>query len=188
MDTPDRIATHDVDDVELVVRARGGDMEAYGMLIARHQTAALRVAASITGSTDEAKDIVQDAFIRLHRGLSSWRGTGTVRAWILRSVANEAKNHLRSRARRRRRDERHRQLDLRVDATTEDLHDGQSTRRELAEAFANLTAPDREVLGCRFIADLSEAETAAVLGTPTGTVKSRTSRALDRLRKVMDHD
>lgn len=173
------------DDVTLVERARDGDMDAYGVLIARHQAAARRVAAAITGSTDDARDIVHDAFIRLHRGLDSWNGAGTVRAWMLRGVANEAKNHLRSKTRRRRRDDRHHRLELRVEPATEDLHDELLRRRELADAFARLTMSDREVLGCRFIADLSEAETAAVLGTPAGTVKSRTSRALERLRTVM---
>ena len=189
MNRPDHITSRlDADDAELLQRARNGDMEAYGMLIARHQAAALRVAASITGSTDDARDVVHDAFIRLHRGLSSWSGTGTVRAWMLRGVANEAKNHLRARSRRRRRDERHQRLELLVPETTEELHDEHLDRSALAAAFARLAPSDREVLGCRFIADLSEAETAAVLGAPTGTVKSRTSRALDRLRKVMDDD
>jgi len=49
-----------------------------------------------------------------------------------------------------------------------------------------LPEPDREVLGCRFVAGLSEAETAEVLGTALGTVKSRTSRALARLQQELD--
>ena len=107
---------------------------------------------------------------------------------MLRCVANEAKNHLRSRARRRAREQRHGQLELRAEATPEDEHDEEFRRRQLAEAFANLSSTDREVLGCRFVAELSESETAEVLGTPLGTVKSRTSRALERLRSALDHE
>ena len=59
------------------------------------------------------------------------------------------------------------------------------TRSELLAALRTLSDDDREVLGARFFLDLSEAETAETLGIPRGTVKSRTSRALGRLRTAM---
>lgn len=161
-------------------------MDAYGLLIRRHQNAALRVAASIVGSNQDACDIVQDAFVRLHPRLATWRGTGSVRSWMLRAVANEAKNHLRARSRRRARDDRHDRLEVRAEQPIDEHHEDHVRRVELATAFAALAPNDRDVLGCRFVAELSEAETAEVLGTPAGTVKSRTSRALDRLRKAME--
>jgi RNA polymerase sigma-70 factor (ECF subfamily) len=55
----------------------------------------------------------------------------------------------------------------------------------LVAALARLGTVDREVLACRYVAGLSEAETAEVLGTPAGTVKSRTSRALERLAREL---
>ena len=58
-------------------------------------------------------------------------------------------------------------------------------RSELLAALASLRDDDREVLGARFLLDLSEAETAETLGIPRGTVKSRTSRALGRLREAL---
>jgi RNA polymerase sigma-70 factor (ECF subfamily) len=58
-------------------------------------------------------------------------------------------------------------------------------RSELLAALATLRDDDREVLGARFFLDLSEAETAETLGIPRGTVKSRTSRALGRLREAL---
>jgi RNA polymerase sigma-70 factor (ECF subfamily) len=61
-------------------------------------------------------------------------------------------------------------------------------RSELLAALATLRDDDREVLGARFLLDLSEAETAETLGLPRGTVKSRTSRALGRLREVLGAD
>src|SRR5215216_325869 len=63
-----------VTDDALVRRALVGDDSAYGDLVRRHQAAALRVAAGICGSTEEARDIVQDAFVKGHRALRSWRG------------------------------------------------------------------------------------------------------------------
>jgi RNA polymerase sigma-70 factor (ECF subfamily) len=101
---------------------------------------------------------------------------------MLRIVANHAKNHVRSRVRRLRRDDHHARLHLR---TTEGADHATELRLEheaLAAALQRLSAHDREVLACRFVAGLNEAETAEILGTPLGTVKSRTSRALERLQ------
>ncbi len=59
------------------------------------------------------------------------------------------------------------------------------THAELLAAISSLRDDDREILGARFLLDLSEAETAETLGVPRGTVKSRTSRALGRLRETL---
>ena len=84
-------AAHDgPDDDALVRRALAGDGGAFGDLVRRHQSAALRVAFGICGSTEEARDIVQDAFVKGHRALRSWRGDAPVRSWLLRIVANDA--------------------------------------------------------------------------------------------------
>lgn len=175
-------------DETLLARAARGDRTALGELLARHHRAALRVAAVITGSTEEADDIVQDAYIKVTQGLGTFRGRGSPRSWILRVVANEAKNHIRGRVRRLRRDDRaaHRELRVIEGADADALE--HLDRLELAGALARLRPADRAVLGCRFVADLSEAETAEVLAVARGTVKSRTSRALDRLRTELETD
>jgi RNA polymerase sigma-70 factor, ECF subfamily len=171
----------DCDDAVLLERARAGERAAFGELILRHQRAALRVAAVISGSTEEADDIVQDALISVHRRLGSYRGTGSVRSWLLRVVANHAKNHVRGSARRRRHDERQAGLALRTYESAEQSAVRHFEQRTLATALTALSLRDREVLGCRFVAGLTEAETADVLDIPAGTVKSRTARALTRL-------
>ena len=174
------------DDVALLARARDNDRLAFGELIRRHQYSALRVAAVISGSTEEAKDIVQDAFVNVHRKLGSYRGTGSVRSWLLRVVANQAKNHVRGRIRRIRREDRHAGLILRVEEGA-DLAAGRHMENiTVAAALEKLPPDDREVLGCRFVAELSEAETAEVLDVPIGTVKSRTSRALVKLQLELE--
>lgn len=173
-------------DDELVERARMADRQAFGELVRRHQRAALRVAAVVSGSTEEASDIVQDAMVKVYGHLSTHRGHGSVRSWMLRIVANEAKNQVRGKVRRLDRDDRHAGLQVRV-ADGADVDAIAATERaELAAALGRLGSHDREVLGCRFIADLSEAETAQVLELPVGTVKSRTSRALSRLRSELE--
>lgn len=152
------------------------------MLVERHRGAALRVAAVISGSTEEANDIVQDAMVKVYRGAGSYRGASSVRSWMLRVVANEAKNHVRGRVRRLRRDDRAAHRELRVSPGADVAAADRIAHEELAAALGRLRADDRAVLGCRFVAELSEVETAAVLGLTRGTVKSRTSRALARLR------
>jgi RNA polymerase sigma factor (sigma-70 family) len=170
-----------VEDRELVARALAGDDGAFGELLRRHQSAALRVAAVIAGSTDDAADIVQDGFVKAHGRLRTFRGHGSVRSWLLRVVANEAKNHVRGQSRRRRLEDRHFRLEVRSGESAELSAERRLEHERVVDALGRLARRDREVLGCRFLADLSEAECAEVLGVPLGTVKSRTSRALERL-------
>ncbi len=174
------------DDSVLLARSCSGEVAAFGELVRRNQSSALRVAAVISGSTEEAKDIVQDAFVKVHSSLDSYRGAGSVRSWILRVVANEAKNHVRGRVRRIRRDDRHSGLSVRIVEGVDDVVERRLDHEALAQALGRLSGIDRDVLGCRFVAGLSESETADVLGVAPGTVKSRTSRALGRLQQAFD--
>lgn len=174
------------DDDTLAARAQAGERAAFGELVRRHQRAAVRVAAVISGSTEEAYDIVQDAFVNMHRHLGTFDGRGSVRSWMLRVVANHAKNQVRGRVRRLRRDERHAALALTVDDSAEELVERRLEHETLAAALGRLRPDDRDVLGCRFVAGLGEAETAEVLGLALGTVKSRTSRALTRLHDQLE--
>lgn len=175
----------DVEDRELLTRALAGEDAAFGELLRRHQGAALRVAAVISGSTDEAADIVQDAFVRAHGRLGTFRGDGSVRSWLLRVVANGAKNHVRGRRRRRQLEDHHFRLEVRSGESAELVAERRLEDERVADALGRLGRRDREVLGCRFLAGLSEGESAEVLGVPVGTVKSRTSRALDRLTREL---
>jgi RNA polymerase sigma factor (sigma-70 family) len=181
-----RAVLAECDDTELLSRAREGDREAFGELVRRHQGAARRVAAIVSGSTEEADDIVQDAFVSVHRGLASYRGSGSVRSWMLRAVANTAKNSRRGARRRVRREDREAALSIREAAPADEAVMTWAELRELADALVTLSPRDREVLGCRFVAGLTEAETAEVLDVPVGTVKSRTARALARLQDALD--
>ena len=148
--------------------------------MARHQGAATRLAAVIGGSAD-AEDIAQEAFVKAYRALDRFRDGAAFSPWLMRIVANEARNHRRSSGRRAR-------LALRALPagddwrTPEDEVVGAQRRATLLDAVDGLPDRDRLVLSCRFLLGLSEAETAAALDCAAGTVKSRTSRALERLR------
>jgi len=171
---------------DLVARSRAGDRRAFAALIERHQVAALRVATAIVGSGGQAEDVVQEAFIKSFTRLDQFDADRSFKAWLLAIVTNEARN-------RRRGDGRRDALTLRLatpehatstDTTTDPARaqEASELRHRLAVALAALGDRDREVVALRYFADLSEAEMAESMGCPVGTVKSRLSRALDRLR------
>jgi RNA polymerase sigma factor (sigma-70 family) len=172
-----------IEDAELITRARSGDVTAYESIVRRYQDVAVRTAYLICPETD-ADDAVQDAFLKAFHALPRFREGAPLRPWLLRIVANEARNRRRSAGRRH-------GLALRVaDAEApqrvapgpDQIVMAAEQRSELLAALNTLRDDDREILGARFLLDLSEAETAETLGIPRGTVKSRTSRALGRLR------
>jgi RNA polymerase sigma-70 factor (ECF subfamily) len=172
----------ELDDAAAVARARTGDLDAYEVLVVRYTPSAHR-AAVLLGAGAEADDVVQDALVKAYRQISRFRGEAGFRPWLLAIVANETRNLHRS---RRRRDG----LMLRAAARAEpevspdpaESAVAIERRQRLVEQLRLLEPHDREVLVCRFLLDLSEAETAATLDLPKGTVKSRTARALKKLR------
>ena len=161
------------------MRARRGDARAYESLVQEHQAIAFRTAYLITGSAADAEEAAQEAFVRAWLALKRFRQGAEFRPWLLAIVANEARNRVRSRRRREGLAERAAH-ELSWQAPLAEGADRGDAR--LREALASLPERDRSVLACRFVLDLGEQETAEVLGVARGTVKSRTARALDRLR------
>jgi RNA polymerase sigma factor (sigma-70 family) len=173
-------------DADLVARARAGDLRAFGALVQRYQTSALRLAAAISGSVDDAADIAQEAFVKAHRSLPKLTDAAIVKSWMLRIVANEAKNHVRGRNRRRRRDDRYGSWVVSPPVGPEDTALTADDAHRLSTALGAMNANDRQVLAYRYFAGLSEVETATAVGVPLGTVKSRTARALAKLRAELE--
>jgi RNA polymerase sigma-70 factor, ECF subfamily len=167
---------------ELLARAQAGDADAYAALVRAHQDIAFRTALLITQNAADAEEAAQDGFVKAWRALARFREGAPLRPWLLTIVANEARNRRRSAGRRA-------ALALRIahaeqaGASAETVALEQQSREALLDAISRLKTDDRLVLGCRYLLELSEAETAAALGVPAGTVKSRTSRALARLRR-----
>ncbi|MDQ6879301.1 MAG: RNA polymerase sigma factor [Candidatus Dormibacteraeota bacterium] len=175
------------DDAELFRRVQRGDTAAYEEIVHRYQQVAFRTAYVITGSAAEAEDAAQDGFVKAYRALATFRPGAEPRPWLLRIVANEARNRVRSSGRRH-------QLELRL---AEGFRPGGAAPSPEAAAVAaedrerllgmvnGLSDDDRLVIVSRYLLELSGEETAAALGIAEGTVKSRLSRALGRLRDRM---
>jgi len=187
-----------LDERELVLRAQRGDERAFADLVRAHQELAFRVAYLITGSPSEAEDAAQDGLVKAWRAIGRFRAGEPWRPWLLAIVANEARNRRRSAGRRA-------ALALRAErdptswtSTSGDAAPFPGTsppeatalaadeRSRLLAALDALPEDARSVLACRYLLELSEDETAAALGLRRGTVKSRTSRALERLRETYE--
>jgi RNA polymerase sigma factor (sigma-70 family) len=143
-----------------------------------------RLADRLQEAGADADDVVQEALVKAYRQLSRYRGESGFRPWLLAIVANETRNLHRSRSRRDGvllRAVRQEMPALAPDPA--DTAEANERRQRLVDQLKRLDQRDREVLVCRYLLDLSEAETAVALGWPKGTVKSRTARALARLRE-----
>ena len=171
---------------ELVERARGGDGDAYASLVREHEEIAFRIAYVICGNAADAEEAAQEAFVKAYNALGRFRAGEPLRPWLLAIVANEARNRRRSAGRR---------TALALRAAGEGRPAGEAApspeaallagerRAALLDGLKRLNDRDRTVIACRYLLELSEIETAATLGVRRGTVKSRLSRALDRLRE-----
>lgn len=162
-----------------MVRAGAGE-DGFAAIYACHRDRAVRLAYLLLGDHHQAEDVVAEVFAKVY---TRWRA-GEVRdagAYLRRAVVNEARSGLRRRyleraaSGRRHGDDRGIQL---VDEATAD-------RSQLWQALRRLPDAHRHVVVLRYFEDLSEAETAEVLGCSTGTVKSRTARALARLQELV---
>lgn len=175
-----------LDDRVLARRAREGDVDAYAALMRAHRDAARRLAAVLCGAGD-ADEAAQDAFVKAWYGLAGFRDGAPFRPWLLRIVANEARNRRRAAGRRAAHELRF-SLDratASIPPSPEAVLLGRSAHTGLRAALAALPARQRDVVTCRYVVGLSEEETADVLGVARGTVKSRAARALARLRAAL---
>jgi RNA polymerase sigma-70 factor (ECF subfamily) len=170
----------------LIESAKKGDRAAYGELVRAHQGIARRVAYLVLRRHDEVDDVVQEAFVKAYRALNRFRPNADFRPTLLRIVRNEALNRRRSQGRRDR-------LALKVANASggaapspEAMVLEAAQRNEILRAVNSLPVSLREVVECRFFLGMSEADTARLLRVPAGTVKSRTSRAMNRLRASLE--
>jgi RNA polymerase sigma-70 factor, ECF subfamily len=175
------------EEATLVEKAKGGDVAAYEELVRGHQAVAFRTAFTITGDAAEAEDAAQEAFVKVYRTLDRFRSGAPFRPWLLTVVANEARNRRRAAGRRLgltlRAAEQHGSQNAPPSPETAVV--AEERRAELLGAVEGLREEDREVISLRYFLELSEAEAASVMGCARGTVKSRLSRAVGRLRAKM---
>ena len=152
------------DEAALVARALAGDDDAYATLVRRHERVAYRVAAAIAGSAADGQEAVQNAYVKAHRSLRTFRAGAAFKPWLLRIVVNEAHNVRRS-------EQRHERLGARAaerfEAAATGADESVVAREEVAfvlRALARLSDADRLALAMRYFAELPDRDAAALAG------------------------
>lgn len=178
-------------DRELVDAARGGDAEAFGLLVRRHQRRVYRLAVHLLKSGAEAEDVTQDTFVRAYGALDRFDGRSEPFTWIYRICVNLSLNALRSRKTRRSSPPD----DPRIEGLLIDTHPGggspqRSTSdkqlgRALVEGIDQLSDTLRTTLILVCVDGLSHAEAGEVLGCPEGTIAWRVHEARRKLRGML---
>jgi RNA polymerase sigma-70 factor (ECF subfamily) len=179
-----------LDDVALVERARTGDVNAYEALVQQYQQLAYRVAYQVTGDAADAEDAAQEAFVNAYYALGRFRPGAPFKPWLCRIVANEARNRRMAAHRRTALAERAHRAQASGEAapSPEAAAEADEFRATLVKTLGSLRDDDRLILSYRLFFDFSEADMADALKVPKGTVKSRLSRALTRLRAALPTD
>jgi RNA polymerase sigma-70 factor (ECF subfamily) len=178
------------DEQNLIALSMSGDVQAYERLVRRYEQIAFRAAWLITRDPHEAADAAQDAFLRAYRALHTFKPGLPFRPWLLRIVTNQALNRIKANERRTQMAERYmervkmNQPELSPDRTVAERE--QSER--LLQAVGRLSADEQLLLSLRYFLELPEREVAETLGVPLGTVKSRLSRTLTRLRDIIGRE
>jgi RNA polymerase sigma-70 factor, ECF subfamily len=186
------------EDTELVRRFLTGDAAAFEEIVHRHRDRLYAVVQGLLRNHADAEEIVQDTFVRAHRGLAKFRGDSSLATWLHHVAVNLARNRYWYFHRRKRHDTLSLDCPLSEDGTgtfadlLPSAADGPS-RQAITEEFTELVtvcmdqlpAAHREILSLRNTLNRSYAEIAAMLGIEVGTVKSRIARARGQLRSLM---
>jgi RNA polymerase sigma-70 factor (ECF subfamily) len=172
---------------DLVERARQGDQAAFERLVRETYAATYTLAYRLTGDEEDARDVVQESYLRAYKGLKRFRGDAQFTTWLYRITANCAHSHIGKRSRRR------------TEALPDDLAvadvdperdpaaraDATLLRDRLEGALADLPPKLRAVVVLRDVYDLPHEAIAAELGISESAAKVRLHRARKKLRDVV---
>jgi len=166
---------------ELVERARQGEREAFNVLAASIVDRLYALARLILRDADRAEDATQETLVRCWRDLPTLRDVGRFDAWLHRLLIRAINDEFRS---KRRHDANVRVL--RLEPSTEDPSGAVALREELQRGFERLTVEHRTVLVLRLYLGLTVEESAATIGIPVGTAKSRLHYATEAMRLALE--
>ena len=183
-----------IDEIKCVKKAARGDASAFESLVMHYQGQIYRLCFRMTGNSEDAQDMTQEAFLKAWKNLSTFQFDSAFSTWLYRLASNCCLDLLRSMKRKptvsltaETEDEEGEIIDVADDAPSPEEEAIVSQERDdLRKALALLDDEQRQILILRVVNDLSYTEIAEVLNIKEGTVKSRLSRARDNLRKKLD--
>lgn len=174
-------------DEYLVVQSQLGDPSAFARLVERWHPRLVRHAYHRTQDRDAALDVVQDSWLAVVRGLRSLRDPARFRPWVLRIVANKARDWIRRRQARRRATRRAEvAASSAAAAPGETPASGADPARRVRAGLAELDESQRRILTCFYLEEMSVRQIAEAFSIPIGTVKSRLFHARKALRARME--
>ena len=177
-----------MDEPTLVRRAAHGDAAAWEPLVLAHQEAVFRLCYLLLGDPDDADDVAQETFLRAWNYLGRFDPARPLRPWLLSIASNLASNRRRSAGRYLAALTRAFRSEPASPNTIEERSVQRMDASSLWKAVQTLSLPDQQIIYLRYFLELSVGETAQALNVPEGTVKSRLSRALERLRGIIQQD
>ena len=177
-----------MDESTLVRRAADGEAAAWEPLVLAHQEAVFRLCYLLLGDPDEAEDVAQETFLRAWNHLKRFDPARPLRPWLLSIASNLASNRRRSAGRYVAALMRAFRNEPVSSRSIEERSARQMEASDLWKAVQSLSLPDQQIVYLRYFLELSVAETAQALNVPEGTVKSRLSRALEKLRGIIQQD
>lgn len=177
----------DPTDSELLARTRAGEPQAFRLLVERYQSMVASVVIGMLGKCDEADDVGQETFIRLHAAVGQFRGDASLSTYVRRIAMNLSLNAIK---RRRRLSQRFLSRDHASSPLPEPpvaAYDIEQAERiaMVRTAIAQLNDKQRAVVVLRVLDGLSTNETAAILECPPGTVMSRLARGMAELERLL---
>ena len=173
----------------IVQKVLKGDVNAFEKLVLEYEKSVYNIALRMTGNSEDASDMTQEAFIKAYNSLQSFRGDSKFSVWIYRIATNVCLDFLRSKSRRptvslsvEDNDGEEVQLDVADESQSPELLlDRQMTRESVRRGLDTLSPEYRQILLLREIQGLSYDEISEALGLEVGTVKSRIFRARKKL-------
>lgn len=188
----DRAAGGSLDDQNLIARFNRGGKDAFGALVGRYEGVVRAVLYRLVGNVDDAEDLAQETFIRVHGHLGKFRGDASLKTWILRIASNLARDFHRN----RKRQPATQPLDKRSmdgalaapSAAPGERLTLQEKTRALATAIESLPYKQRAALVMKIIADMNYREIAAVLGSTPNSVKANAHLARRKLIALLGEE
>ncbi len=180
-------------DIELVAKIKKGDMDAFDELVNSYSGRVANIAYSLLSDREDALDVAQEVFIKVHRSIDSFRGESSVSTWIYRITKNVCTDILRKRKSNiislDNDDENEPKTEIADESTApEQVAERNAQIKAVQEAISQLDDNMRIIITLCDINGLSYDETAKILNCPMGTVKSRLYRARKNLRKILSQN
>jgi len=169
-------------DRELVDRARRGDGDAFGLLVVRHQDRIYTAVLRFCGDAEDARDIVQRAFLNAWRRLESFKGDAAFSTWMYRIAFNESVSFRREGGRRRLAPLTESAPEPADDRRPGDRLDSAEARGQVQQALSLLDPDERKIIILKELDGRSYDEISEIMEIPKGTVRSRLFRAREVLR------